>query len=156
MAFYQFKRTQLVRASLEELWDFISSPANLSRITPEKMGFKISSGDLPDKMYPGMIISYRVKPLPIFSTTWVTEITHVSELKYFVDEQRVGPYAMWHHEHILEPQEQGILMTDIVSYVPPMGLLGRIANRLIIKNRLKHIFDFRTQALNQIFTDRHA
>ena len=151
MAFYQFKRTQLVQASLEELWDFISSPANLSKITPENMGFKITSGGLPDKMYPGMIISYRVRPLPFFSTTWVTEITHVSNLKYFVDEQRVGPYSMWHHEHILEPKENGILMTDIVSYAPPLGFLGRIANSLIIKNRLAHIFDFRTKAVEKIF-----
>jgi ligand-binding SRPBCC domain-containing protein len=102
-------------------------------------------------MYEGMIIYYKVKPLLGIKTTWVTEITHVKDKQYFVDEQRVGPYKIWHHQHFLEETSTGTLMTDIVSYQPPMGLLGSIANKIIIRKKLEEIFAFRTQALNQIF-----
>lgn len=151
MAIYQFERKQVVKASMDELWDFVASPANLARITPDYMGFHITSGIIPKKMYKGMIISYRIKPFPLFSATWVTEITHVEEKYYFVDEQRIGPYRLWHHEHWLNPVEKGILMIDKVSYVPPLGLLGRFANALFIKKKLKQIFDYREKAILQIF-----
>lgn len=115
------------------------------------MGFNITTEDLPDKMYEGMIVRYKVSPLLGIKTTWVTEITHVKEGEYFVDEQRVGPYQIWHHQHFLKPVPEGILMSDIVSYKPPFGLLGNIANEIIIKQKLKEIFDYRTKALNQLF-----
>ena len=133
MGFYQLKKTQNVPATIDQVWEFISSPKNLSKITPEHMGFQITSIPSEKEMYPGMIISYLVKPLLGIKLNWVTEITHVKDREYFVDEQRVGPYFMWHHEHKIEPIEGGVLMTDIVSYKPPMGLLGSIANTLIIK-----------------------
>ena len=120
MAFYQFQREQFVHTSIEELWDFISSPQNLKKITPEKMGFDILSRDIPDKIYAGMIISYRVRPLFGIPTNWVTEITQLVDKSYFVDEQRVGPYSIWHHQHIIVPAENGVLMKDIVSYKPPL------------------------------------
>lgn len=151
MGLYQFKRTQVIDRPIDELWDFISSPSNLKRITPDYMGFNITSEDIPKKMYAGMIISYIVTPLFGIKTNWVTEITHVKEKEYFVDEQRVGPYKIWHHQHILEETADGILMTDIVSYQPPLGFLGNIANALIIKGKLKEIFDYRTKALIKIF-----
>jgi ligand-binding SRPBCC domain-containing protein len=151
MPVYQFEREQVVKTSLDELWDFISSPANLARITPDSMGFHITSGGNSEKMYEGLIISYRIRPIPLFFTTWVTEITHVQEKHYFVDEQRVGPYRLWHHEHLLKPLENGILMKDKVSYVPPLGLLGRIANALFIKKKLIQIFDYREKAIREIF-----
>ncbi len=124
MAFYQFYKKQLVSGSLEAVWDFISSPDNLKVITPEYMDFEITSGNISEKMYPGMIISYTVKPLLGLKMLWVTEITHVEEMRYFVDEQRIGPYSMWHHQHFIEPAGQGVLMTDIVSYSPPVGFFG--------------------------------
>ena len=136
---------------MKEVWDFISSPRNLKEITPDHMGFDITSEDLPEKMYPGMIISYIVKPLLGIKTTWVTEITHVRENKYFVDEQRVGPYSVWHHEHFIEPIEDGVLMKDIVSYKPPFGILGSIANRLIIRKKLDEIFSYRSGAIEKKF-----
>lgn len=151
MAFYQFKREQKVKASLDEIWDFISSPRNLKEITPDYMGFDITSEGLAEKMYPGMIISYKVSPLLGIKTTWVTEITHVRDKAYFVDEQRVGPYSLWHHQHIIEEIEGGILMKDIVSYEPPFGLLGAIANHLIIEGKLNEIFDYRTLAVERKF-----
>tara|TARA_R110000851_G_scaffold44330_2_gene109111 strand:- start:387 stop:842 length:456 start_codon:yes stop_codon:yes gene_type:complete len=151
MGFYQFKKTQEINASLEEVWKFISDPANLKKITPDYMGFDIISKDVPSKMYAGMIISYKVSPLFGIKTTWVTEITHLKENSYFVDEQRVGPYKIWHHQHMIQPMEKGTLMTDIVSYQPPLGLLGSVANTLIIKGKLNEIFDYRTKALDEIF-----
>lgn len=151
MGFYQLHKTQKVPATIEQVWDFISSPANLKKITPEYMGFNITSKLLSEKMYPGMIISYKVSPVLGIKMTWVTEITQVKEKEYFVDEQRVGPYTMWHHEHKIEPIEGGVLMTDIVSYKPPFGFLGSIANSILIKKQLKEIFDFRTVAMEKMF-----
>ncbi len=151
MAFYQFQKQQKIISTIDEIWDFISSPANLKEITPDYMGFDITTKNLPDKMYAGMVISYEVSPLLGIKTTWVTEITHIIEKKYFVDEQRVGPYSLWHHQHIIEPIEDGVLMTDIVSYQPPFGFFGAIANALILKNKLNEIFDFRTKAIESKF-----
>ena len=151
MGFYQFRRTQKIPANIDLVWDFISAPSNLKKITPPTMGFEITSANAEAEMYEGMIISYRVRPLLKIETLWVTEITHVVPKSYFVDEQRIGPYKMWHHEHRLEEINGGVLMTDIISYQPPLGFLGKIANALIIQNKLKKIFDFRTQALEEIF-----
>ena len=149
MAFYQLKSTQKIPASMEEVWDFISSPKNLKEITPDYMGFDIVSDDLPEKMYPGMIIGYKVSPLLGIKTTWVTEITHVKDMNYFVDEQRIGPYSIWHHQHFIEPIEGGVLMRDIVTYQPPFGFLGALMNSLLIKKKLAEIFDYRTRAVEK-------
>jgi len=151
MGFYQLHKTQKIPATIDQVWDFISSPANLKKITPEYMGFNITSKLLSEKMYPGMIISYKVSPVMGIKMTWVTEITQVKEKEYFVDEQRVGPYSMWHHEHKIEPIEGGVLMTDIVSYQPPFGFLGSIANSILIKKQLKEIFDYRVTAVEKMF-----
>ncbi len=150
MGFYQFKRTQFFDVSIDELWEFISKPENLKKITPDYMGFDITS-ESKGAMYEGMIISYKVSPLLGIKTTWVTEITNVKPKKYFVDEQRIGPYKIWHHQHFLEEKEGGTLMTDIISYQPPFGILGAIANKIVIKQKLKEIFDYRKQALIKLF-----
>ena len=151
MAFYQFKQEQIIDASMEEVWDFISSPMNLKKITPPYMGFDVITLGIPKKMYPGMIIAYKVSPLLGIKTTWVTEITKVKPLAFFIDEQRIGPYKLWHHQHFIEPHPQGVLMKDIISYAPPFGFLGSIANSLIIKSKLKEIFNFRKKAILEQF-----
>lgn len=151
MGFYQLHETQKVPATIDEVWDFISSPLNLKKITPGYMGFDITSELLTPQMYPGMIISYTVSPVLGIKMTWVTEITHIKDKEYFVDEQRIGPYAMWHHEHKLEPIEGGVLMTDIVSYKPPFGFLGSVANSVLIKRQLQNIFNYRNSAIEKIF-----
>ncbi|MFA7272835.1 MAG: SRPBCC family protein [Crocinitomicaceae bacterium] len=151
MAFYQIKTEQRIPATLDQVWDFISSPANLKRITPAHMGFDIITKDIPEKMYPGMIIAYRVSPLLKIKMTWVTEITKVAMNEYFVDEQRVGPYKVWHHEHFIREENGVVVMSDIVTYVPPFGFLGAIANALIIKKQLKTIFDYRFKAVEREF-----
>lgn len=151
MPVYTLYQTLTIPSTIEKVWDFISAPDNLKKITPDYMGFDITTKNLPKKMYPGMIVSYKVSPFLGIKMTWVTEITQVRELKYFVDEQRVGPYKMWHHQHFIEPVEGGILMTDIVDYQPPFGILGAIANQLIIKSQLNEIFSFRTKQLEAYF-----
>lgn len=143
---YTLTRRQHIEVSPSRVWDFVASPANLSAITPPEMGFDITS-PVENRMYEGMIITYIVRPLAGIPMTWVTEITHIKEGSYFVDEQRSGPYALWHHRHFIEPDGEGSLMTDIVTYLPPFGILGRIANTLLIRQRLKQIFDFREKAM---------
>lgn len=149
MPLYQLIREQKVNTDVDELWDFISAPANLKEITPDYMGFDITSGDLPKRMHAGMIISYKVRPLLGIPTTWVTEITQVEDRQFFVDEQRLGPYRMWHHQHHIRPIAGGTLMKDIVSYIPPMGPLGALANSLIIRSKLAEIFDYRVAAIEK-------
>jgi len=151
MAYYQLIKTQKIPVTINEIWSFISSPENLKEITPEKMSFTVTSNNGTEKMYPGMIISYKVSPLLGIKLNWLTEITHVKDKEYFVDEQRIGPYSIWHHQHKIEPIEGGVLMTDIVTYQPPMGILGAIANSLFIKKQLQDIFDYRTIALEKRF-----
>ena len=151
MAFYQLYTAQKLPATIQDVWDFISSPSNLKEITPPHMGFIVTSNTGAQKMYPGMIITYKVSPLLGIKLDWMTEITHVKDFEYFVDEQRIGPYSIWHHQHKIEPIEGGVLMTDIVTYEPPFGFLGAIANALVIKSQLKQIFDYRTVALEKRF-----
>lgn len=151
MPLYQLIKEQFIRASLDNLWEFISSPKNLKEITPSYMRFDITSQDFPEKMYAGMIITYKVRPLLGIPMTWITEITHVDDKKYFVDEQRMGPYTFWHHQHHLKAVDGGVMMYDIVSYRPPMFFLGGIANSLIIRKKLEEIFAYRKKALEKRF-----
>ena len=151
MPFYQFSRTQHLPVPIEVIWDFISSPGNLKEITPPHMGFIVTGNTGRERMYPGMIITYKVSPLFGIKMNWMTEITQVKEFEYFVDEQRIGPYALWHHQHKIEPVDGGVLMTDIVTYQPPLGILGALANTLFIRRQLAQIFDYRTLALEKRF-----
>lgn len=146
---YTLEVKQFLDISINAAWDFFSAPANLSKITPPHMDFVITSGT-PRKMHPGQIISYQVRPLCGFRTDWVTEIIHVSEASFFVDEQRFGPYRMWHHEHCFEVQEHGVLMTDRISYKMPFGFLGRLVHFLFVEKMLRQIFEFRIEALKKL------
>ena len=148
---HQLKTEQFLNSNIDHVWDFMSSPRNLKKITPPYMGFDITSTDLPDKMYAGMIITYKVSPILSIPTTWVTEITHVEEKKFFIDEQRVGPYTMWHHQHFFKKYKNGVLMNDIITYKAPLGPLGVLANYLFISKKLKSIFEYRYKTLNKIF-----
>lgn len=151
MGVYTLKTSHVLQAPLSEVWEFITNPSNLKLITPPGMGFDITTQDLASRVYPGMIISYRVAPFAGIKMQWVTEITHMTQGSYFVDEQRVGPYSLWHHEHHLKVVDEGIRMTDIVTYRPPFGFIGSLANSLIIRTRLNAIFRYREKALNDIF-----
>lgn len=149
MRIYQFKTKQFLPITIKESWEFFSNPKNLSKITPAWLNFEVTS-QLNDKMYEGMIITYLVRPLLNIPTTWVTEITHVREPYFFIDEQRFGPYKFWHHQHIFRETKNGIEMEDIVSYAVPLGVFGRIANSLIISKKIRDIFSFRSKILKHL------
>lgn len=146
MGLHQLKTTSFVPLSLDEAWAFFSDPRNLATITPPDMGFVIKT-EPAATMYPGMIIAYTVRPMFGIPVNWVTEITHVREREFFVDDQRSGPYAMWHHEHHFKPVEGGVEMTDIVSYRLPFGPLGDIVNALVVRARVRGIFEYREKVL---------
>jgi len=147
---HQLKREIELPIGIEEAWDFFSSPKNLKVITPPRMGFHIKS-ELPERMYSGQIITYTVTPLLGIPMTWVTEIKHVQHQRLFVDEQRFGPYALWHHKHFFTPIEGGVHMTDIVDYKIPLGYFGKLMDPILVRPQLKDIFDFRTKKLEELF-----
>lgn len=144
---------QWLPISVEQAWDFLSDPANLKTITPDHMGFEILDG-ADRSMYPGQIIQYKVSPFPGIRTNWVTEITHVQHGSYFVDEQRFGPYTLWHHKHFIKKEGDGVLMEDIIHYKLPLGILGRMMNALVVRNKLRGIFEYRRQKLDQLFPSK--
>ena len=149
---YALVTEQAIPISLAEAWDFFSSPLNLAKITPKEMDFVVTStynGDT--KMYPGMIITYKVSPVLGIKMDWMTEITHVKEGEYFVDEQRFGPYALWHHQHHFKEVEGGVLMRDILNYAIPLGPLGQFANLVFVKGQIDKIFSFREKAIIELF-----
>lgn len=147
---YTLDVMQKLPIELPEAWEFFSSPKNLALITPSHMKFKITSVDS-GPMYPGQIITYKVAPIPGIKVNWVTEITHVREKTLFVDNQRFGPYSMWHHEHHFREIEGGIEMRDKVSYKIPFGFFGRLSHTLFVKKKLVEIFSFRRKALIERF-----
>jgi ligand-binding SRPBCC domain-containing protein len=152
---HTLKTTQLLRSDLQTVWEFMSSPQNLSKITPSYMGFDILS-DKEDirKMYQGQVIEYYVTPLLGLKMHWVTEITHVKTNEYFVDEQRFGPYQFWHHSHFLKEVKDGVEMTDILRYKLPFGILGNVANALFVKKKINEIFNYRHAKLEGIFNGK--
>lgn len=151
---YTLETQQELKMSLNKAWDYFSSPENLTKITPPKMGFNITS-KADKKAYKGQIITYKVSPIPLIKTNWVTEITQVKEKAFFIDEQRFGPYAMWHHEHWFEELGNGnTLMKDKISYKIPFGFLGHIAQILFIKKQLQAIFEYRYAILDGTFNGK--
>lgn len=145
------EKQQLVNSPRQELWNFISAPNNLAVITPEYMDFQILNRSLEPRIYPGQIIRYKVSPLLGIKLNWVTEITHVREGEYFVDEQRQGPYVFWHHQHQLIPMGDRTLMKDIVHYKIGFGPFGKLINGLVVRNQVEEIFEFRRKKLIQVF-----
>ena len=144
------KYSQILPISLDRAWNFLSSPKNLKLITPKSMNFNITEWDNRDS-YPGQIIQYTVKPIFGIKLKWVTEITHLEKNKYFVDEQRFGPYSFWHHKHFLKEVEGGVLMEDIIHYKLPYGFFGELINIFFVRKKLKEIFSYRKNELIKIF-----
>lgn len=150
MKIYRLHTKQKLPISIDKAWDFFSDPKNLKIITPDYMGFNTLSGD-DRKMFPGQIIQYIVKPVMGIPMKWVTEITHVQDKYYFVDEQRFGPYSLWHHKHFFKEIEGGIEMEDIVDYKLPFGILGQLLHPVLVKPKLQQIFDYRSEKLKSLF-----
>ena len=150
MKLYKLHKKQNLPITVDEAWTFLSSPKNLKTITPDYMGFNILSG-ADREMFAGQIIQYIVTPVLGIKTKWVTEITHVNQGHYFVDEQRFGPYALWHHKHFIRPIKGGIEMEDIIDYKLPLGWIGQLAHPIFVKPKLKEIFDYRQRKLIELF-----
>lgn len=152
---YTIKTKQFLRANIDTVWKFMSSPKNLAKITPSYMGFHILTDEEDIKTaYSGQIIEYTVSPVLGIKMYWLTEITHLVEKKYFVDEQRFGPYSFWHHQHFIKEVEGGVEMIDIVHYKLPFGILGRIANALFVKKQLSEIFNYRYEKLEELYNNK--
>ncbi|WP_395046050.1 cell division inhibitor [Flavobacterium sp.] len=150
MKIYTLHTKQNLPITLQQAWGFLSDPKNLKTITPSYMSFIIQSGaDKP--MFAGQIIQYIVTPILGIKTKWVTEITHIEDKKYFVDEQRFGPYSLWHHKHFLREIPGGVEMEDIVDYKIPMGILGQLVHPFLVKPKLKEIFEYREKKLIELF-----
>ena len=147
---YKLHRVQVLQTSLDEAWHFFSSPANLQAITPSFMKFKITN-TLGDGMYAGQLIEYRVRPLLGIPLYWMTEITHVKDKEYFIDEQRFGPYKFWHHQHHFKEVENGVEMTDLLHYKIPYYFLGDVANRLLVQKKVAQIFDYREGKVKEMY-----
>jgi ligand-binding SRPBCC domain-containing protein len=148
---YALKFVQKIPCSLDDAWNFFSYSANLVKITPATMDFKVISKHHGEKMYPGQIIEYKVKPLLGIPFYWMTEITHVKDKEFFVDEQRYGPYSLWHHQHLFKEIEGGVEMTDIVHYKIPFWILGDVANKLFVNKKLQTVFEYRYKQVELIF-----
>lgn len=151
MPVHTLRRTQIVPASLDACWSFFSDPRNLEKITPPSLDFDVRS-EVPPKIYPGLMISYRVRPLFHVPVSWLTEITHVEEPHRFVDEQRIGPYALWHHEHVFTALDGGCTeIRDLVHYALPFGWLGNLAHAPLVAPQLERIFAFREKVVAEYF-----
>jgi len=150
MKIYRLETIKNLPISQKEAWNFLSDPRNLKTITPDYMGFEIVSGAA-SKMYAGQILQYIVTPLLNIPLKWVTEITHIREGEYFVDEQRFGPYSLWHHKHFIKPIKNGVEMIDIVDYKVPFGILGQLVQPFLVRPKLEEIFEYRKNALDSIF-----
>lgn len=150
MKIYQFNSAQQLPISLEEAWAFFSDPGNLPTLTPPWMHMRMDT-EPPSEMYEGMIAISHVKPLLGIKLHWVTEITHIKEMEYFIDEQRFGPFRFWHHEHHFKEIEGGVEMTDIVHYALPFGVLGQVFHKCSVEKKLKEVFDYRYKALAKLF-----
>lgn len=150
MKIYTLTKTQNLPLGLKEVWEFFSHPGNLELMTPPGLNLKPLS-PIPDRMYPGMIIVYRVRPFAGIGVNWVTEITQVNEPHFFVDEQRFGAYKFWHHEHRFREIPGGVIVEDTVHYALPLDPLSRIVHYLVVKKRLAEIFDYRRKRLEELF-----
>ena len=154
MSVYKLRKTQFLPITLEESWNFFSNPNNLKKITPPNLGLEITS-ETSDKIYEGMIITYNVNPFPFYRTTWVTEITHIDSPNHFIDEQRIGPYKLWHHQHFFKEADNGILMEDLIHYSTPYGYIGKLLNNLYISKNLEYIFSYRFDVLEKFFSNNN-
>jgi ligand-binding SRPBCC domain-containing protein len=147
---HHLKQTQTLPVDRKVLWEFISVPQNLNKITPPDMAFEII-GEPPEKTFAGLLLEYRVKVPLLGWSTWLTEIKYVEDGVSFMDEQRVGPYKLWLHTHKLEDVEEGTRMTDDIRYLVPFGPIGLVANILFVGRTLRRIFDYRRVKMEELF-----
>jgi ligand-binding SRPBCC domain-containing protein len=150
MDLFSIREKQCFPISIEEAWAFFSNPANLGRITPPYLNFEITS-DVPEKIYAGMLVTYRIRPILGVAVTWITEITYMAEPHFFTDEQRFGPYRFWHHQHFFREMKGGVEVQDVVHYALSAGPFSKLANALVVRKRLEEIFQYRRDSLEEMF-----
>jgi ligand-binding SRPBCC domain-containing protein len=148
---HSFTQVQQIPASLQEVWDFFSNPGKLPLITPPYMKFRVISTEKVDHIYKGQLIEYKVSPLLGIPLHWITEIEELKDKEFFIDTQRKGPYRLWRHQHFFKAIPGGVEMTDVVEYQNPLGLIGRIANSIFVKRKLRKIFEYRRKRVEEIF-----
>lgn len=156
MKVYTLTRKQFIPISLQEAWNFFSSPKNLAKITPSKMNFRILDVSGGDNVHEGQVIKYNVRVLPFYSVYWETLILDVKEPFSFTDDQRVGPFALWRHKHTFEEVNGGVEMTDHVSYSIPFGPIGLLANWLFVERDVNAIFNHRYKVLETLFLKKQG
>jgi ligand-binding SRPBCC domain-containing protein len=147
MRLHRLEQTQRFPLSLGWAWDFFADPGNLARVTPPAMRLRITS-PVPDTIYAGMLITYRLTPLPGMRVDWVNEITHVDHPRRWIDEQRFGPYRFFQHQHAFREIDGGVEMHDLVHYVLPRGAVG--VRRLLVAPALRDLFAYRFEVLERI------
>jgi ligand-binding SRPBCC domain-containing protein len=146
----QMRQVQCLPVPVSEAWKFFANPHNLFAITPAHLNLKVTNELEGDEIYPGQIITYKIRPLLRVPLSWMTEITHVEPEKLFVDEQRKGPYALWHHQHHFKAVDGGTEMTDIVHYRMPFGVFGRLGLP-VVKKELRDLFAYRRKKIGELF-----
>ncbi|GHE23347.1 SRPBCC family protein [Sphingobacterium griseoflavum] len=150
---YTLERTQFLSCSLEETWRFFTNPHNLATITPDSLDFTVLNTFDEEEIYEGMRINYYVRPLLGIRLAWQTKILEVHPQRSFVDLQEKGPYKLWRHQHEFFEEGAGVRMKDTVQYELPFGILGTLAHRIVVRKKLREIFDFRYQTLEKILND---
>jgi ligand-binding SRPBCC domain-containing protein len=150
MTLHTVTYVQQIPLSIEAAWEFFASPANLSRITPPEMMFRITKSDGMQPLYQGMLISYTLYPFMMLPVRWETEITRVDRPFLFEDSQKSGPYESWLHRHLFHEIPGGVEMTDQVNYVMPMDFFGDLVNALIVSRRLEEVFAYRKKRIEEI------
>ncbi len=148
---YVLKTVLKIPSSIENVWSFFSNPENLRHLTPPSLNLIVNGKPNGTKIYPGQLISYNVRPVLNIPVKWVTEITQVKNHVMFIDEQRKGPYKLWHHEHHFKEIDGGTEMTDLVYYMLPFGFLGNLVHPFLVQKKLHEIFSFRYQKIREIF-----
>jgi ligand-binding SRPBCC domain-containing protein len=144
MRVHTLVREQVLPGTPEEVFPFFADALNLEAITPPSLGFEVVTA-APVEMRVGTILQYRLR-LRFLSLDWLTRIAEWVPGERFVDEQLVGPYALWHHTHEFERHPDGTLMRDTVRYALPLWPLGELAAP-IVRRELRAIFDFRREAV---------
>jgi len=150
MKLFRFEQSQVLPMSQDDAWAFFSDPKNLAKITPPDMNL-VPTSPVPNEMYPGLVVTYKVKIAPLVFVNWVTEMTYVDAPHYFVDEQRFGPYKFWHHLHQFTPCPEGVLAEDVINYGLYGGVFSTVINAALVKRQLEGIFAFRKKTLAHLF-----
>jgi len=154
MTTHTISTSQHVDRPLTEVFAFFATPTNLGRLTPGGLGFALRSSDR--AMRPGLIIEYRIRPLFGVPLSWTSVIGDYVPDSRFEDVQLRGPYRSWRHLHRFSADGTGTLIEDLVTYELPLGPLGNLVNRFLVRPRLEQIFGYRAAAVERLLPARET